>query len=94
METIVRTTRTDKNKGRRRMRFVFRITPSEAAQFRANYRAVLREMQDERYIASYGCDCSICEAGGDCCGHFTLSSMKSVLAGDRLIVLQTFYRNL
>ena len=77
--------------GVKRVRYVFAIGGTRSA---GGAYTMTRQLQENGEIASYGCDCRICRTDGDCCGRFTLSSMKSVLAGNRLIVLQRFYRNL
>ena len=77
--------------GRKRVRYVF--ATGGTCDVGGAY-MMTRQLQENGKIAPYGCDCRICRNDGDCCGRFTLSSMKSVLAGDRLIVLQRFYRNL
>lgn len=97
METVTRAMRFDDDKcGEecKRVRYVFNLSASEQSALLQDAAGTIRRMQSDGFIAPYGCDCRTCQSDGDCCGRFTLSSMKSVLAGNRLIVLQRFYRNI
>lgn len=55
--------------------------------------AIIQSLRDSGHLAEYGCDCSHCNSGWDCCGRFTLSSIDLVRVHRGLKFVSAFYRN-